>query len=205
MHHRFTLWLPREYRRRGDDLVAVSVFQWCDAYYWRGPAAPGGAAPTHPHLHLADDGVNQVFALLWLTEAEFAGPRTTRPAPGGPPEEGEDDPDGTPPPYVSLGPVWLVERDDPNAGVAPVDFPDDGDEYVDTEDLSETFGMEHLGGTCMDPNGPRENLSPWYVEVNRLGGVNHGGDQDIAFDLALPHVLGAMSTHVRYSPAPTAG
>jgi len=201
MHHRFTLWLPPEYRRRGEDLLAVSVFQWNDAYYARGPAAPEAVAPTHPHLHLADDGVDQVFALLWLTEAEYAGVRTGRPTPDAAPADGEDDPGGELLPYAPVGPIWLVERDDPNAGVAPVEYPEDDDEYLDIEDKYDAFAMEHLGGTCMDPNSTREDLSPWYVEVNRLGGINHGGDEDIAFDLAAVHVLGAMSSHVRYGRA----
>ncbi|GIF37484.1 hypothetical protein [Actinoplanes xinjiangensis] len=196
MHHRFTLWLPLEYRRRGEDLVAVSVFQWCDALYWRGPASPGTAVPAHPHLQLADDGVDQVFALLWLTEAEYSGPRTARPVPAAPPVDGEQDPDGVPPRYAPLGAVWLAERDDPQAGVAPADSDDDDDDDDDDERY-ETFGMEHLGGTVMSPNGPRDGLSPWYLEVNRLGGVNHGGDRDIAFDLASALMLGGMSSHIR--------
>ncbi|MBM2618496.1 hypothetical protein JIG36_23345 [Actinoplanes sp. LDG1-06] len=194
MHHRFTLWLPEGYRRRGDELVGVSVFQWCDAFYWRGPSGPEGT--VHPHLHLADDGVDQVFALLWLTEAELTGPPTARPAPTAAPVEGEDDPEGKIPSYASAGPLWLRERDDPNAGLSPTD-----DGCVEVPNLYDKFAMEHLGGTAMSPDGPRSDLSPWYVEVNRLGGLNHGGDQDIAFDLGAAHILGDMSSHVRYGIA----
>jgi hypothetical protein len=177
MHHRFTLWLPPDYRRRGDDLVAVSVFQWHDDYYWRGPSGRGTA-----RLQLADDGVGEVFALLWLDDAEFSGARTARPATA----EGEGD-GGSASRPVKAGPLRLVERDDPNAGLAPVDFPGGDNAYVDVEDRYSRFGMEHLGGTAMNPDGIREGVSAWYVEVNGLGGLNHGGDSDIAFDGRGPH------------------
>ncbi|MBL7252853.1 hypothetical protein [Paractinoplanes lichenicola] len=107
------------------------------------------------------------------------------------PAEGEDDPDGKPLSPATVGPIRLRERDDPNAGLAPID------ERTDVRDRYDRYGMEHLGGTGMNPDGTRTDLSPWYVEVNRLGGLNHGGDQDIAFDLDAVEFLGEMSSHLR--------
>ena len=201
MLHCFTLWLPADYRLRGPDLVAVSVFQWDDELYFGDPlpeviAARSGApvpadpfwaevarATPHPHTQVADDGVACLYALRWLTEAEFTGPRVERPAENPHRADGEVDVTEFLRTHGRYGALWLVDRDDPNAGVAPVDFPDDEDDYVDEPDRFDVFHPEHLGGTSMDPNGPRQGLSAFYLEVNRLGGFSHGGDEDLALDL----------------------
>ncbi|OZV77503.1 hypothetical protein CA850_22760 [Micromonospora echinospora] len=94
------------------------------------------------------------------------------------------------------GPLWLAPRDDPNTGVRPVDLPSDSDAYIDVPDMYDVFHVEHLGGTCMFPEGVRDGLSPWYIEVSRLGGISFGGDQDIALDLDVDAFIGDRSTAV---------
>ncbi|MEV8512258.1 hypothetical protein [Dactylosporangium sp. NPDC051484] len=220
MLHCFTLWLPEAYRRHGPDLVAVAVFQWEDELYFRDPSpqvtaviagtsagvvAPGhpfwaelAQARPHPRLRIADDGVASLLAMVWLTEAELNGPRVARPAAAPSLADGEFDSTSWRARHGQYGSLWLVPRDDPNAGVAPVSFPSDGDAYVDVPDRFDVFHAEHLGGTCMSPDGVRDGLSPWYIEVSRLGGISYGGDLDIALDLDSSAFLGDLSTAVSF-------
>ncbi|MEU4644369.1 hypothetical protein [Micromonospora sp. NPDC023814] len=218
MLHCFTLWLPEAYRRRGPDLVAVAVFQWEDELYFKDPSPEVSAviagrpvevaqpehpfwaelaqARAHPRLQVADDGVASLLAMVWLTEAELNGPRVTRPAAAPALADGEVDNTSWRARHGVYGSLWLVPRDDPNAGVPPVSFPSDGDAYVDVPDMFDVFHAEHLGGTGMSPDGMRDGLSPWYVEVCRLGGISFGGDLDIALDLENGAFLGDWSTAV---------
>ncbi|GAB3153726.1 hypothetical protein GCM10027290_47060 [Micromonospora sonneratiae] len=218
MIHCFTLWLPEAYRRRGPDLVAVSVFQWNDDCYFKEPLPEVEAAfagrrvdvvqpdhpfwaelaesRRHPQLQLADDGVASLVAMVWLNETELNGPRVARPTAAPEFADGEAETMHLRQRYGVFGPLWLVTRDDPNAGVAPVPFPEDGGAYVDVPDRWDIFHDEHLGGSDMCPDGVREGLSPWYIEVNRLGGLSHGGDQDLALDLDARAFLGDLTSGV---------
>lgn len=218
MTHCFTLRLPEAYRRRGPDLVAVSVFQWDDELYFKDQSPEVGAtlagrpldvaepdhpfwaelarSRPHPRLQLADDGVASLVALVWLDETELGAPRTTRPTAAPALADGEVEAAHLRERYGVFGPLWLVPRDDPNAGVAPVEFPADGDAYVDVPDRWDVFHSEHLGGTPMCPDGVREGLSPWYIEVSRLGGFSFGGDQDLALDLDARAFLGDLTSDV---------
>ncbi|MER7004231.1 hypothetical protein ABT297_14475 [Dactylosporangium sp. NPDC000555] len=222
MLHCFTLRLPEAYRRRGPDLVAVAVFQWADELYFKDPSPqvtaviagssadvgqPGhpfwaelAQARAHPRLQIADDGVASLLAMVWLTEAELNGPRVDRPTAAPSLAAGEFDSSSWRARHGQFGSLWLVPRDDPNAGVAPVSFPSDADAdadaYVDVPDRFDVFHAEHLGGTCMSPDGVRDGLSPWYIEVSRLGGISYGGDLDIALDLDSSAFLGDWSTAV---------
>lgn len=218
MLHCFTLRLPESYRRRGPDLVAVAVFQCEDELYFEDPLPEVAAviagqsadvaqpehpfwaelaqAQAHPQLQIADDGVASLLAMVWLTEAELNGPRATRPAAAPSLADGEVDNASWRARHGQYGPLWLVPRDDPNAGVPPVGFPSDNDAYVDVPNMYDVFHVEHLGGTCMSPDGVRDGLSPWYIEVSRLGGISFGGDQDIALDLDASAFLGDWSTAV---------
>ncbi|MEV4412804.1 hypothetical protein [Catellatospora sp. NPDC049609] len=216
MMHCFTLWLPEAYRRRGSDLVAVAVFQWDDDEYFGAPMpylTSGQAGDLgddhpfweqlaqsvrHPRLQLADDGVDHLFAMVWLTEAEFQGPRVPRPAAAPVLADGERDATDTMQRYGLFGSLWLYPRHfDPNAGVRP----QDADSYTDVPDQYDRFHQEHLGGTVMSPNGVRDGLSAWYVEVSRLGGMSHGGDEDLALDLDADAFLGDLTSDVLISPA----
>lgn len=222
MLHCFTLWLPEQYRRRGPDLLAVSVFQWNDELYFKDPlpevvAADAGQpvetadpahpfrtelarAVRHPQLQLADDGVDHLFAMIWLTHDELNGPRQERPTAAPELADGEHDIARIMRRYGLFGGLWLVPREDPNTGVPPLAFPEDGDAYVDVTDRYELFHDEHLGGTAMSPNGIRDGVSPWYLEIHRVGGVSHGGDEDLAIDLD-GAFLGSLSSHVRIGVA----
>ncbi|MBO4205556.1 hypothetical protein [Micromonospora echinofusca] len=221
MMHCFTLWLPEAYRRRGRDLVAVSVFQWNDDLYFQdplpclaaggGPADPsGGAHPfrgqlaqsvRHPQLCLADDGVDNLFAMVWLTAAEFDGPRVPRPDAAPALADGEHDITRTMQRYGVFGELWLYPRyPDPNAGVPPQESWQRTGSYVDVPDRFDRFHDEHLGGSVMSPNGIRAGLSAWYFEVNRLGGMSHGGDEDLAFDLDNDAFLGDLTSKVLVLP-----
>lgn len=218
MVHCFTLRLPEAYRRRGPELPGVAVFQWQDDEYFADPLpevraalqqpasgvdrsahsfwADLGRSRRHPQLQLADDGVASLVAMVWLDEQELNGPRVARPAAAPQLARGESDSPHLRERYGVFGPVWLVRRDDPNAGIAPVPFPEAGDAYVDVPDRWEIFHAEHLGGTDMCPDGVREGVSPWYIEVSRLGGLSHGGDQDLALDLDARAFLGDLTSGV---------
>jgi hypothetical protein len=226
MLHCFTLRLPEAYRRRGPELVAVAVFQWEDELYFEDPSpevtaivagrpvdvaqpehpfwAELAQARAHPRLQVADDGVASLFAMVWLTEAELDGPRVARPTAAPSLADGEVDNTSWRARHGVYGSLWLVPRDDPNAGVPPVRFPSADDAYVDVPERFDVFHAEHLGGTCMSPDGARSGLSPWYIEVSRLGGISFGGDQDIALDLENGAFLGDWSTDVMI-PGPDAG
>ncbi|MCX4388563.1 hypothetical protein OG777_16705 [Micromonospora peucetia] len=141
--------------------------------------------------------------MVWLTETELNGPRVARPTAAPSLADGEFDRPAHRAKHGRYGPLWLVPRDDPNAGVAPVSFPSDDDVYVDVPDMFDVFHAEHLGGSCMSPDGARDGLSPWYIEVCRLGGISFGGDLDIALDLENGAFLGDWSTAVMI-PGPDA-
>jgi hypothetical protein len=103
--HDTTIAVPPEHRRRSADLVAIAVFDWPDesgflpapaklaaaqagdlsdvAYpddpFWNDVAA----ARPHPHASVVrDKDTGSFYAALWLTAAEFTGPRTERPRQG---------------------------------------------------------------------------------------------------------------------------
>jgi hypothetical protein len=217
MVHCFTLYLPETYRRRGPDLVAVAVYQWEDEAYAKGPTPAVSAvqaglpltvdqstdpfwrefaqAQAHPQAQIADDGVASVLAMVWLNEQEYAGSRLSRPAATSM-TDGERDNASWRAKHGLYGPLWLEVRDDPNAGIPPVGFPSSTDVYIDVADKYDIFHTEHLGGTDMCPDGIRDGVSPWYIEVSRLGGISFGGDQDISLDLEHRPFLGDWSTHV---------
>ena len=225
--HDATIGLPPEYRRRSADLVAIAVFDWPDEDgmmpapadlaaglagdlshvahpndpFWDDVAA----ARPHPHSSVVrDPDTGFFYAAIWLTAAEFTGPRTERPRQGLQlaPDESDwpsDDRDR----FGRFGDLWLVERaDDPNAGRAPghtgyVDIIEMDDD-VHT-DVHERFSHVHFGGTMMDSNisatfaGSNVNggsdLSAWYMEIHRLGGMWVGDDGNLLLDLATDQVF----------------
>lgn len=83
-------------------------------------------------------------------------------------------------------PMWIGERiGDPNVGVVPVESPDADAAYVDMHNddawLSAHYGRTHLGGTALPVQGLPE-LTPYYLEVEEIGGANFGGG-NAQFDL----------------------
>lgn len=97
MLHVITLELPEDYRRKGEDLVAISFFQADDHVATDIDGVAGllkGTAPTaeqaadpflaavaataaarHPQQRDLEDLIGGAHALLWLTAEEFAAPR----------------------------------------------------------------------------------------------------------------------------------
>lgn len=207
MIHCATLELPPAYRRRGPDLVAVALFEWVDEAGFTPPpahveqalasSADGrddaafwadvAAAVPHPQAHvLCDQDTGCFYAVVHLTRAELTGPRTARPRQGAVLDATEHADTAERRRFGLFGDLYLVERDDPNAGRVPVDWPDEADGgYVRVEDCFERFAPTHLGGTFMDPFGMgRRTTSPWYLEVHRLGGLWVGDDENLLVDLA---------------------
>ena len=100
MRHAFTLLLPQEYRVKGADLVAVSLFgtDWAgDSTYqngavadiWdsvSGPPENSELLPVwqhrtgrHAHEYRMNDLLDEPYAVIWLTRAEFDGPLCSPP------------------------------------------------------------------------------------------------------------------------------
>lgn len=154
MIHVLTLELPSEYRRKGKDLVGISIFQADDHAARAVPGAreiAAGAAPTkeqatqsfyqdlvrarecvHPRATPLEDIIGGHFMLIWLTAEELGGPRLSAPVDHRKgvvtAEVGQNlNPWDNP---LPLTPIFLVERPfDPNAGKAPTESTDTG--YVD--------------------------------------------------------------------------
>lgn len=204
MIHCATFEVPEEFRRRDPSLVGVSVFDWPDVFGFAPPPAfvaeaLAGGSPTdpfwadvaasrpHPQAHVrCDDDTGCFYAVVLLTEAELTGPRTARPRQGAVLGEDEGAHEESRQRSGLFGDLYLVERDDPNAGLPPVDDAADGAPgYVDVGDPHERFADNHLGGTFMDPFGlGHREPSAWYLEVHRLGGLWVGDDENLVIDLA---------------------
>ena len=204
LRHCVTFWLPQPYRRLFPDAVALSVFQWHDEYGWTDPmphmllgAVPdqmlarvdpfwSALASSRPHprsVVAIQTDIGSMYGLVYLTQAELVGPRQSRPA-AAPLFPGEADRDRVPA-SAPMGTVWLVPRDDPNAGIPP-----HGAGYRDVPDSYDRFAMEHLGGTLMDPDeSGAGDLSPYYFEIDRIGGFDFATDHHLAFDLSLDDPL----------------
>jgi hypothetical protein len=123
--HGFTLRLPEDYRVHGPDIVALSFFAtpadgndggadpWSDAVSAL-IEAPGDTAPddpallpwwerarqAHPRLHRMRDILDYGYAVVLLTQEEYAGPACPPPAPVAAPTE-------------AAAPAWLAK------GLAP--------------------------------------------------------------------------------------
>ena len=143
-------------------------------------------ARAHPQATvIVHPDTEAIYAVLFLTEAELTGPRTVRPPLAAEPFPGEKYADRIEP-YAKLGTVWLVARDDPNAGLAPTAWG-----YQEAPGRYDRFAQEHLGGTLMSPNDAGAGrLSAYYLELSALGGFDFAANDDLAFDLAAANPLG---------------
>ncbi|MCX4507730.1 hypothetical protein ACH4E9_35845 [Streptomyces anulatus] len=171
MIHVITLELPEDYRRKGEDLVAISFFEADDhvaddidgvAELLKGTAptaeqaadpflaaVAATAAARHPQQRDLEDLIGGAHALLWLTAEEFAAPRIDPPAdirPAGLGDKysrGQNAWDDSTPETT----VWLGERTgDPNTGIAPSEGGEGG--YVaawssEDEQLQEFWSSIH--------------------------------------------------------------
>ncbi|MFC9734228.1 hypothetical protein ACFWGM_23700 [Streptomyces roseolus] len=154
MTHVITLELPEDYRRKGQDLVAVSFFhaddhvadaiegvdellagiaptpeQAADPFL---AAVAATAAARHPRQQDLEDMIGGAHALIWLTAEEFAAPRMDPPADirpdglGNKYSRGQNAWDDSAPEIT----VWIGERTgDPNTGIAPAEGGEGG--YVE--------------------------------------------------------------------------
>lgn len=195
MFHALTLRLPAEYRMRGAEFEAISLFQgegqFADP---SAPVTPDGASDDpfvrqlaghrpHPTERGYVDEIDGRFAAVWLTRDEFeAGPAdppsdVRRPGEHGNDDEGPNAWDDVEP----LRAVRLTVRPDPNAGRAPNERGDGGYRSPFLPDLTfaewaRDLGVRsHLGGTAFPDQAIPDGLTPAYLELLELPGMNLGG------------------------------
>jgi hypothetical protein len=205
MMHVITLWLPADFQRQGPQYPGIAFFAG------EGQFAPDAVtadatsddaflrdlaeAVEHPGLRRRRDIIGGEFALVWLTAEELA------PGPTAPRDDlrqdgaWADESEGTNA-WDNVEPttdVWLVPRVDPNTGIAPVETDDEpaSNGYTDPFDEDYEFlpwaealeGLCHLGGTAFPVQAMPEGLTPWYLELEEIAGVNFGGDGNAQIDL----------------------
>lgn len=197
MAHVLSLALPKDYQRRGPGLPAIAFFAGdgersvslvspvADADSDDPFLADLATARTHPQMRSRTGILDDAYALVWLTQEEFDGGPT--PPPADPRRLGEwvvGDETGMHAwdHRVPLMTAWLVERDDPNAGITPVGFPREGADYeswmgtdAEKEWAAPLDQLCHLGGTTFHVQGLPDGLSPFYLEIEEIGNVNFGG------------------------------
>lgn len=196
MMHVITLRLPEEYRRQGEHFPGIGFFAGEQQFVEDAVRADAAStdpflrdladAVDHPGLRRRRDIIGGEYALLWLTADELAtgptAPRADLRRPGTGPAEPElcnawDH-------YAPPSEVWLVPRDDPNAGLAPQDLKGRAapDGYTHPLDASSHYlpwaqavqGLSHLGGTAFPVQTLPEGLTPWYLELEQIVGLNFG-------------------------------
>lgn len=199
MFHALTLRLPAEYQRRGPQFPGIAFFQgegqFAEEIDRTDPTDPflvqWAEHTPHPQQTLLTDIIDGRFALVWLTEAELAAgptapPPDVRRAGEHPDDEGPNAWDMQQP----TGGVWLAERNDPNAVIAPAHNGDGG--YQDPFDSAggewhpwaePLTADDHLGGTGSCAQALPEGLTPFYLELSELPGLNLGGDGNAQIDL----------------------
>ncbi|KQQ81461.1 hypothetical protein ASF64_12245 [Arthrobacter sp. Leaf137] len=208
MMHALTLWLPSDFQRRGPKYPGIAIFagEGQFAVEDESPIPSSetsdpflrdlAAAENHPGLLRRRDLIDGEFAILWLTHDELtAGPTGPHPDLR---IDGEhvDESQGTNA-WDHVEPtldVWLIPRVDPNAGKTPVDLWGDkvgSDGYIHPAtaggvlaDWAEPlFGLSHLGGTAFPIQAMPQGLTPWYLELEEISGLNFGGGGNAQFDL----------------------
>ena len=200
MQHIFTLHLPEEYRTQGPEYVAVSFFAGDGQFAELGERAvpdPHSDDPflvqlaeytPHPKYRFLTDILDSEYATIFLTEAEFSGrshgPEDVR-------RQGEHREDAES--YSAYSTytrqkceraLGLVERIDPNAGIAPVyEYTSDSDGEMTPKDVCSNgyedpydpdtrddkpwaeslYGRCHLGGTVFCVQNIPEGLTARYM------------------------------------------
>lgn len=208
MMHVLTLWLPGDFQRRGPQFPGIAIFagegQFADNSKSPIPSAEStdpflrdlAATEDHPGLLRRRDVIDGEFAILWLTDDELAAGPTAPRADVRAAGEHMDDSEGTNAwdivePTID---IWLIPRVDPNAGKAPVELWGDevgADGYINPSaggsslsDWAEPlFAISHLGGTAFPVQAMPDGLTPWYLELEEISGLNFGGGGNAQFDL----------------------
>ncbi|MEV6099360.1 hypothetical protein [Nocardia sp. NPDC051981] len=196
MMHALTIRLPEQYRRRGPDFPAIAFFQGEGQFANQcrpvqadpdsGDPFERSLAASRPHaqLRMLEDDIGGAFALIWLTEAEYAAGPTVPPVDvrrAG--EHGNDDegPNAWDDP-MPMTAVWLGIRNDPNAGLAPSTSENSGYRQRYNPETrgwhgwaENLYGRCHLGGTTFYVQAMPQGLTPFYLELEEFGGLNLGG------------------------------
>lgn len=209
MMHVLTLRLPQDFQRQGSKYPGIAFFAG-EGQFAEEDSYPGidsdssesflsdlAKAEEHPRLRRRRDIIDGEFALMWLTEEEIDG------GPKAPLEDlrdeddYEDESEGCNA-WDQIEPkvdIYLVPRNDPNAGLAPQEVeagesdPQTGYASPRNKDYDllpwagELYGMCHLGGTSFHVQGLPEGLTPWYLELEEIVGLNFGGDGNAQIDL----------------------
>jgi hypothetical protein len=218
--HAFSLKLPQDYRVRDKTHVAIAFFynpslsrkEARETDWASGEDPRDMIAEHHPHPQEVRFNREGEFALIWLTESEFAGPEC-------------------PLPHLGLGHaaacrqyIDFLDEDfpaewlrleayaDPNVGFQPVEQEDDQDEELDEQldakelnapttpsspppsyvspysERGDSQGMfdvgSHLGGTSFASRGLPPGLSAYYLELEHgFGGLDFGGEGNGQLDL----------------------
>lgn len=196
MAHVLTLWLPPTYQRRGAEYPGIALFatggEGEDRVYTPDGAdafsADVAAARPHPMELRRRDLLEGEFALIWLTAAEIApGPRLPIPDPRPAERPAREYVDGVNAwdDVVPTTNVWLVPRQDPNAGIAPNEDGAGGYREPVGEDATfgALFGWSHLGGTAQPVQAMPEGLTPYYLELEEIPPLNLGGGGTLQIDL----------------------
>lgn len=197
MLHAITMWLPSDYRRRGAEFGGFALFQGVGE--GPDPYVPGAHPDPfiedlnrhrdHPEQLVLTDILDGKFVVLWLTAAELASacappPDVRRP---GEHQVGGGNPNAWDCVPTTLD-VWAtIRRDDPNVGIAPAEMtyqgtvtdsgyhdtwdPDRGDFQVWAAALQRD---NHLGGTLFAVQNVPEGLTPFYLHLEELEGMNLG-------------------------------
>ncbi len=192
MPHLFTVKVPEEYRVKGQEFMAIAVFQTdCErpGEIHTSPEMEAYLKQKHPMEVFMEDEINFSWVVIWLTEAEFNSRATPLPQKNDSHvDECENSVFETDQPAQN---IQLKERtNDPNVGKVLCSDEDNSDyipmfsEKGEELSLSDLFGKPHFGGTCepgqMEPDG----YSPFYIEFDdKLGGGNLGGDGTAQIDL----------------------
>lgn len=205
MLHALTLRLPADWHVRGPELVAISLFQGEGQFADVDNVARGDEASDDPFLrqlaahapHETEqqfvDVIGGRFAMVWLTDAEFSAGSAAppddvrRPGEHGNLDEGPNAWDDESPTRR----VRLIERDDRNAGIAPIERGDDGGyeppfdaEARDWKPWAKPLATRmHLGGTMFPSQWVPDGFGPAYLELWELPGMNIGGDGALQVDL----------------------
>ncbi|SES13905.1 hypothetical protein [Corynebacterium cystitidis] len=195
MMHAITVWVPDEYRKQGNQYVAVSFFQGEGQFsepkkgireIFAGQPLTSeqvtdpflkqltvSAAHEHPMLWRLQDIIDGEFGLIWLTDEEFRGPRTAPPP--DPRRAGEHEPvDGDISAWDNTGQpdtfVWMSPREgDLNVGVAPQEFA-----AYDPAGQRGRFASNGYRVVQWDEDAPGED-GAWARWLNEHQGRSHFG------------------------------